>query len=488
VALAARPDLIERFRDVLEGQAEIVLGKTPPRHLDLRISPVRDRRGRFTGRLVILRDITERKLAEETLRQQQEADRHFSGQLAVLHEVSLELSLADSFDDLCRLAIELGRGRLGFDRIGIWFLDRDDPRYMVGTFGVDEQGRLRDERSQHLSLRPEWVWAELLGGGAPLIYRPTSEIYDDRGQTVGQGEMAAAAIWDGERVIGLVCIDNFLTGQPITERQQELLVLYARILGHLSTLKRTKGALQLSNAELQARNEELNAFAHTVAHDLKTPLNVILGYAELLTEGAGGSSADEIRLYAHAIRQGTHKATAIINSLLLLASARQQSVPVVPLDVGDLAAEACARLTQEIAGRRAEIVWPAAWLPALGYAPWIEEVWLNYLSNALKYGGRPELTPPVPPRIELSAQAGADGFIRFAVRDNGRGISAEDQKRLFVPFNRIGERREAGHGLGLSIVRRIVERLGGQVGVESVPGEGSTFYFTLPAVPGANGS
>jgi signal transduction histidine kinase len=109
----------------------------------------------------------------------------------------------------------------------------------------------------------------------------------------------------------------------------------------------------------------------------------------------------------------------------------------------------------------------------LGYAPWIEEVWVNYLSNAIKYGGRP-------PRVELGAETQPGGLVRFWVRDNGPGIAPEAQVRLFVPFTRLDQVRAKGHGLGLSIVRRIVEKLGGQVGVISTPGQGSVFSFTLP--------
>jgi len=132
------------------------------------------------------------------------------------------------------------------------------------------------------------------------------------------------------------------------------------------------------------------------------------------------------------------------------------------------------RLAPLIAELQAEIVLPGAWPVALGHGPWVEEVWVNYLSNALKYGGRP-------PHIELGAAAQPDGTARFWVADDGAGLAPEDQARLFVPFTRLGQVRAEGYGLGLSIVRRIVDRLGGQVGVESAPGRGSVFFFTLPA-------
>jgi signal transduction histidine kinase len=97
------------------------------------------------------------------------------------------------------------------------------------------------------------------------------------------------------------------------------------------------------------------------------------------------------------------------------------------------------------------------------------------MSNAIKYGGQP-------PRVELGADVASDGMIRFWVRDNGDGLTKAEQSRLFVPFTRLSQASVEGHGLGLSIVQRIVEKLGGAVGVESegAPGRGSVFYFTLP--------
>ena len=115
--------------------------------------------------------------------------------------------------------------------------------------------------------------------------------------------------------------------------------------------------------------------------------------------------------------------------------------------------------------------WPTAW----GHPPWIEAVWSNYISNGLKYGGSP-------PHLQLGASQQTDGMVRFWIKDNGPGLSPVQQAKLFVPLNRLHKDRAKGHGLGLSIVRRIVQHLGGKVGVESQLGEGSVFYFELKAV------
>jgi two-component system sensor histidine kinase/response regulator len=126
---------------------------------------------------------------------------------------------------------------------------------------------------------------------------------------------------------------------------------------------------------------------------------------------------------------------------------------------------------------QAKLVMPNSWPAALGYGPWVEEIWVNYISNAIKYGGQP-------PRVELGATRQIDGMIRFWVRDNGPGLTLDQQNKLFTPFTQLGQVQTEGYGLGLSIVQRIVGKLGGQVGVESaaVPGRGSVFSFTLPAV------
>ena len=132
------------------------------------------------------------------------------------------------------------------------------------------------------------------------------------------------------------------------------------------------------------------------------------------------------------------------------------------------------RLEWMIDKDQGQIVLPDSWPVAEGYAPWVEEMWVNYLSNGLKYGGRP-------PRLQLGATAQADGTIRFWIRDNGPGIAPEELGTLFTEFTRIARARAEGHGLGLSIVKRIATKLGGTVGAESSVGKGSTFYFALPS-------
>jgi signal transduction histidine kinase len=244
-------------------------------------------------------------------------------------------------------------------------------------------------------------------------------------------------------------------------------------------LKQSEEDLRQRTVELQARNQDLDAFAHTVAHDLKNPLGLVIGYAEILAEDVASFSDEERREYLEGIASGGRKMSEIIDELLLLSEVRKIDVKTEPLQMAGVVAEARGRLEHIIEAYQAEIVSPLSWPAALGYGPWVEEIWANYLSNAIIYGGRP-------PRIELGADVEANGLIRFWVRDNGAGISAGEQAELFKPFTQLAHDHNGGHGLGLAIVSYIVEKLGGQVGVESegVPGQGSVFSFTLPQADG----
>ncbi len=238
-------------------------------------------------------------------------------------------------------------------------------------------------------------------------------------------------------------------------------------------LKQSEETLQQYAFELQVRNEELDAFAHTVAHDLKNPLAIIISSANGLEHYNATLEDEERQELLGLIGHTAFKMDKIIDNLLLLGQVRKVEVQAEPLDMGAVVAEARQRLAQLIEEHQAEIILPDAWPAALGYGPWVEEVWANYLSNAIKYGGQS-------PRVELGATAQSDGMIRFWVRDSGPGLTQDQQARLFKSFTQRRQVRISGHGFGLSIVRRIVEKLGGQVGVESKVGEGSVFYFTLP--------
>ena len=245
----------------------------------------------------------------------------------------------------------------------------------------------------------------------------------------------------------------------------------------IEQVRAEQAGIQNLIAEQQRMIEDLDAFAHTVAHDLKNPLNVIIGISELLLD-VMPDERPKVRQNQQIIRNIAYKMYSIIEELLLLAKLRrdEQEIATHVLDMDFIVDEVLSRLSYTINRSDAQILRPQTWHVAEGYTAWIEEVWVNYISNAIKYGGEP-------PVIELGSELLDDGTVRFWVYDNGAGVPPEVADDLFREFSQLSPTgRTEGHGLGLSIVRRIVEQLGGDVGLESRTGQGSTFWFTLPAV------
>ena len=225
---------------------------------------------------------------------------------------------------------------------------------------------------------------------------------------------------------------------------------------------------------LESRNEELDAFAHTVAHDLRGSLSALIGYSELLNDHDAKLNEEQIRESLDMISRIGLKMSDVLNELLLLSSVRREDVLVAPLDMVSIIHEATFRLKHKIEEHGAEITLAEDFPTALGYAPWVEEVWYNYISNAVKYAG-------TTPKISLGGELVEDGYARFWVKDNGPGLCPADKSQLFIPYSS-RTNYSGGNGLGLSIVKRIVEKLNGYVGVESEVNEGSLFSFKLPVL------
>lgn len=234
--------------------------------------------------------------------------------------------------------------------------------------------------------------------------------------------------------------------------------------------------LELQSEELEAQNRELDAYAHSVAHDLKTPLTTIVGVSGLIQSEKITLTAEQAKDSSAIINRTAKKMSAIIDALLLLASVRRtDDLNPSVINLRELAEEACLRLERATTQHAAQIEFVGEWQEALGYAQWIEEVWTNYISNAIKYGG-------TPPKVQIGCTALNGDMIKYWVRDHGTGISVARRPELFVQFSRLDHRTSDGHGLGLSIVKRIIQRLDGEVGYEEAESGGSVFWFTLPAL------
>jgi len=239
----------------------------------------------------------------------------------------------------------------------------------------------------------------------------------------------------------------------------------------------TESHIRLIN-EIQEKEQliyDLDSFSHTVAHDLKGMLSAIVSASNIIKLSIDDMSKDELLEINELIGQSATRTMQITTELLTLASVRQQEIKAVAVNMQKVVLDSISRLKNVIQSSDAKIIFPDTWPEVLGYEAWLEEVWLNYISNAVKYGG----TPPV---VQIGSDMLPDERVKFWIKDNGKGLSADEIALLFSKFTRLDTARAEGHGLGLSIVKRIVEKLNGEVGVESqnIPGEGCVFYFILP--------
>ncbi len=224
--------------------------------------------------------------------------------------------------------------------------------------------------------------------------------------------------------------------------------------------------------EKKALYDELDAFAHTVAHDLRSPLGTLTGRVELAKMMLPKGDLDKVAHNLDGAHEVAHRLVNIVEEMLLLAGLRRDRLQPAPVDSAEVVNEALLRVEGAIRKAQARVTLPQTWPPAVGFAPWLVHVWTNLLSNAAKYGGSP-------PQIEIKA-ATRGRFTRFAVRDHGPGLSDTTRSAVFTPFAQITMRDAKGHGLGLSIVQRIIAKHRGRVGVETPPDGGAEFWFEIP--------
>ncbi|HEY4689443.1 MAG TPA: PAS domain S-box protein [Anaerolineae bacterium] len=431
-----------------------------------------------------VRDITERKRAEAELAAKREAERQFSEQLATLVAVTNELSKAQTLDELCRRAVEAGRNRLGFDRLALWFVTEDGTT-MLGTYGTSVDGQTTDERHtrhaiDHLSrLRP------IVEGRVALQSYEDAPLYQADGKQVGWGRRVAAGLWDGETVIGFLSIDNFIRQQPFTDHDRELMRLYASALGHLCTLKRAQEKLvQLAEAldqrvtertaELEAANQELEAFAYSVSHDLRAPLRAIDGFTRILVEDYEPSLGAEGKRVCAVVRDEARRMAELIDDLLAFSRLSRAEMQASPIDMESLAISVFYESMMPESRERIDFHVDAL-PPAVGDPILIRQVWMNLLANAVKFSSSRERAT-----IEVGSRQDAGETI-YWVQDNGAGFDMQYAHKLFGVFQRLHSEREfEGTGVGLAIVQRIIHRHGGRVWAEGAVDRGATFYFALP--------
>jgi signal transduction histidine kinase len=248
-------------------------------------------------------------------------------------------------------------------------------------------------------------------------------------------------------------------------------------------LRHSEAAKQAVILELKSVNEDLERFSSSVSHDLRTPLGHIMGFAELLQQGAGPSLSPEHRDQLTTISDSARQMLHLIDDLLTFSRTRHTELIKTVVDIEQLVREVVGDFRADTAGRN--IVWNIHLLPPV-YADraLLRLALVNLISNAVKFTGT-----RAGPQIEIGCIPGESGETVFFIRDNGAGFDARYADKLFGVFQRLHSQEQfEGTGIGLANVQRIVQRHGGRVWAKGAVDAGATFSFSIPRElqPGVN--
>jgi signal transduction histidine kinase len=262
----------------------------------------------------------------------------------------------------------------------------------------------------------------------------------------------------------------------ISERKQaEVALHWAQALlkdraGHLEELVTER------TAELIATNKQLETFVYSIAHDLRAPLRAMQGFSTMLVEEVTGLDV-VANDYAGRINKSAQFMDAMLMDLLAFSAVSQKRVELTLISLESVVESVLSRLGKDIQDKGARVETIGSWPSVFAHKSTLDQVLLNLISNALKF-----VAPDVLPVVRLRAEDRAE-FIRIWVEDNGLGIAPDHQKQIFQLFSRLEGAKYGGTGIGLAIVEKGVERMGGRVGVEASLGQGSRFWFELPKSP-----
>lgn len=266
---------------------------------------------------------------------------------------------------------------------------------------------------------------------------------------------------------------NALLHEEISERKQAQDALHLaqkQLSGHAEELE---GLVTERTSELTSTNQQLEAFVYSIAHDLRAPLRSMHGFSEMLVEEAGATLSETAKGYAERISKSALFMDALLCDLLAFSRISQLHVALLPVELAGVVQSVCSRLQEGIEKCKARLDCSGPWPRVLAHEPTLTQVLFNLASNALKF-----VRQDLPPQVRLRAEERGQ-FVRVWVEDNGVGIAPEYQDQIFRLFTRLHAEEYPGTGIGLAIVQKGVERMGGRVGVESTLGQGSRFWFEL---------
>jgi light-regulated signal transduction histidine kinase (bacteriophytochrome) len=259
----------------------------------------------------------------------------------------------------------------------------------------------------------------------------------------------------------------------VRQRTEELRELNASLSVELDERRRAEQMLARYAEELERSNAELEQFAYVASHDLQEPLRMVASFTQLLGRRYRGKLDQDADEFIGFAVDGANRMQHLINDLLAYSRVGTRGKPLVPTDCNAVFKQARDNLAKAVE-ETSTVIYQAPLPVVLGDEVQLLQVFQNLIANAIKFRGAES------PQIQVTADRQGPNWV-FAIRDNGIGIAPEHQERIFSIFQRLHQRSEyPGTGIGLAICKKVVERHGGRIWVESLPGKGSTFYFSIP--------
>jgi len=444
------------------------------------------------ARVAVMTDISERKRVEE---QVAEANEELRASNRIASAITGSLNLQEILDFVLHEALDIA----GLEGGTICLVQPDETLELAAQVAASEE-TVRDLTTRQIRVG-ECLCGKCARTQCPLILRTRAEVlaYSTREST--RGDLihfhAAFPLIAAGKSVGILCLFTRTDKKPM-ERRLKLLEtmtgqvalaiqnarLYEEIQRHAGELERRVLLRTTELAEARDRAESADrlksAFLATMSHELRTPLNSIIGFTGILLQKLAGPLNPEQTKQLEMVRNSARHLLALINDVLDISKieAGQIEIAPAPFDLPE-AIEKVLHLVAPLAEKK-QLPLVKQIAPGVGQITSdrrrVEQILLNLLSNAIKF---------TPQGAVTLAACSVDGVIRVSVTDTGIGIKPEDIGKLFQPFRQLDTgltRQHEGTGLGLAICRRLVERLGGKISVESRWGQGSMFQFTLPVV------
>lgn len=444
--------------------------KTGPKVLEGNFHFIEDRPGTS---IAMLRDVTEKVLLQKRLLRQNQ-------DLAAVNTISKTLSSSIELREVLQSTLEQVLQIMNIEMGLIYLLDekRNTLRCEL-SYGIPEEV-MQTVRELRLG---EGIAGRVAVSGKPMIIENAS--IDARIQSIafkkqGIRSFASIPIQSRTRLLGVMNIGSF--GQrTISPEDERLLITIGVHMGAVleniylfEEVSRTTDELKDALNLIRQRNEELRQLVSTVSHDLKNPIIAINGFCERFKKSASDKLTDRERQYVEAIHDSGRHMEEFVTNLLTLTAVENLKLRKEEFSAREILDEIAVELAAQMDEKRATLVVSEA-LPIIkADRIRVTQVFSNLISNAVKYS-HPDRNPVIQVRHETQGNMHI-----FSVKDNGVGISEEHMGSIFDIFYRVSDNHVEGTGIGLSIVKKALQVMGGDIWLKSKPGFGSTFYFTIP--------